>query len=223
MTGFTGRAPRWLPALAALAIGAVACATGRPAPAAALAEYSAALSSGDYAKAYAMMSDEFRRAHSKEEFVRMMRDNPDEVRETAVRLRGPFTRVEMSAELRYGIGDQLRLVQEGGRWRIASDPLAFYSQSTPRDALRSFVRAYRLKRWDMMMRLIPTAYRERMTADKVRAQFQASETVAMMNMLEANVEQPIQEKGTDARMPYGSNLEVEFVREDGLWKIKDPD
>jgi hypothetical protein len=31
------------------------------------------------------------------------------------------------------------------------------------------------------------------------------------------------ETGDEARMPYGERAEVVFVKEDGRWKIEDPD
>jgi hypothetical protein len=218
---------RLLLAVAVAAPVALAGCGGRQSPAVAtLAEYSAALERGDYDAAYQMMADEFRRRHSKDEFMRMLKESPAEVRETIARLRGPTRAVAISAELRYGIGDRLRLVEENGRWRIVESPIAFYSQATPRDALRSFIRAYKLQRWDIILDLVPSEYRERMTVDKVRKQFAGADQEAvavMMSMLEANFDQPIVEKGAEARMPYGGRYEVEFRREAGKWKIQDPD
>ena len=40
---------------------------------------------------------------------------------------------------------------------------------------------------------------------------------------EANVDEPIIERGNDARMSYGDRFEVKFVKEDGVWKLKDLD
>jgi len=206
-----------------LALGA--CGTAKPAAVATLSEYSSALDKGDYSKAYGMMSEEFRETHSKEEFVRMMKENKSEVRETASRLDGSHRDVEVTARFRYGKGDELRLVFEDGAWKIANNPVAFYSQSSPRDALRSFLRAYRLERWDVILKLIPAQYAEKMDVAKVKVQFHGprrDEIELMMHRLEEHIDGTIVEKGTEARMTYGED-EVTFVREDGLWKIKDPD
>jgi hypothetical protein len=151
-----------------------------------------------------------------------MADSKAEVKETTRRLRGN-TRIEMNAEMHFGLGDTLRLVEEGGRWRIASNPVLFYSHASPRDALRSFVRAYKLERWDVMLTFIPDSYREKMTVDTLRKQFADDEVATMMNMLESNIEADIDDKGNQARMPYGDRFEVAFIREDGLWKIEDLD
>jgi hypothetical protein len=211
--------------LALVPLGAAGC-SGGAGPEGALDSYSRALRRREFGEAYEMMSSAFRSKISKEEFVRMMRDNPREVAETAERLGGRGS-IEVSAELRYGLGDTMRLVQEGGRWRLAANPLAFYDQSSPRAAMRSFLRAYRLGRFDVMLRFVPERYRTRMDVAKMKAQFQGPSKEAMetlMDMLEANVEEPIlEERAGEARLSYGENLEVKFVREDGLWKLKDLD
>jgi hypothetical protein len=173
------------------------------------------------------MSSSFRGKVSRDDYVRMMRDNANEVTETADRLRGRHSSIEVSAEFEYGLGDQMRLVQESGRWRVATNPLAFYDQSTPQATLRSFIRAYRLERWDIILRsFVPNVWRERMDVTKVKAQFTGAskeQADARMNTLEANVDEPIVERGNDARMSYGEKYEVKFVKEDGVWKIKDLD
>jgi hypothetical protein len=206
-------------------VAALGC--GRPkGPAQTLDNYGRALKSHDFGAAYDLMSSSFRSKVSREDYVRMMRDNPREVDETADRLRGKRGSLEVSAEFEYGLGDQMRLVQEGGKWRIATNPLAFYDQSTPKAALRSFIRAFRLERWDVMLRFVPNQYREKMDTAKLKAQFTGpskDQVEALMNTLEANVDEPIIERGNDARMSYGDRYEVKFVKEDGVWKLKDLD
>jgi hypothetical protein len=212
--------------LLAAALMVAACASKPSGPAATLDAYAAALRDKDYGAAYALMSASFRARYSKDEFVRMMNDSSREAAETAARLRGERGAMEVSAELRYGLGETMRLVQEGGRWRIASNPVQFYGQSTPREALRSFVRAYRLERWDVMLSFVPNSYREHMTVETLREQFEGSareEHAILMNQIEANIDEPIEDQGNEARMPYGERSEVKFVREDGKWKILDLD
>jgi len=191
-------------------------------PTSTLDAYASALDRGDWGAAYDMMSESFRAKTPRAEFNRMMAESRAEVRETSRRLRARG-KLSMTAELHFGLGDTMRLVQEGGRWRVASNPVLFYSHATPRESLRSFLRAYRLKRWDVMLRFVPDAYAEKMTVDTLRKQFDDDEVASMMNTLEANLEAPIEDKGSHARMPYGDRYEVQFVREDGLWKIEDLD
>jgi hypothetical protein len=203
----------------------VACSHGSG-PNRTLDRYGTALKDRDFGAAYDLMSSSFRGKVSRDDYVRMMRDNGREVNETADRLRGKKGNIEVSAEFEYGLGDTMRLVQEGGQWRIATNPLGFYDQSSPKAALRSFIRAYRLERWDVMLRFVPNSYREKMDAKKMQAQFTGPSREQMENLvntLEANVDEPITERGNDARMSYGDRYTVQFLKEDGAWKLKDLD
>jgi hypothetical protein len=77
-----------------------------------------------------------------------------------------------------------------------------------------------------MLRFVPNAYREKMDAAKMKAQFTGpsrEQMTTMMNTLQANVDEPIVERGNDARMSYGDKFTVQFVKEDGAWKLKDLD
>jgi hypothetical protein len=209
----------------AVALAVAACGRSKG-PSQTLDKYGRALKNHDFGAAYDLMSSSFRGKVSREDYVRMMRDNPREVDETAERLRGKRGSMEVSAEFEYGLGDNMRLVQEDGRWKIASNPLGFYDQSSPKAALRSFIRAYRLERWDVMLRFVPNAYREKMDATKMKSQFTGAskeQMEALINTLEANVEEPIIERGNDARMSYGDRYTVQFVKEDSAWKLKDLD
>lgn len=211
-------------ALSLIVVGALACGGSRAAPTGALDRYAAALRAKNYDAAYALMSSEFRARVERDEFVRMLRDNPREVEDTAKRLGGSSRKLELSAELRYGLGDSLVLIEEGGQWRIADNPLAFYDQSTPRATLRAFVRAYRLERWDVMLRMVPRAYADRMNVEILRTQFtgpRAEDMAQLMNRLEANLTGSIEELGpAEAALSYGAGR-VTLVREDGRWRIKD--
>ena len=208
-----------------LAVGIGACSRSKG-PSQTLDKYGRALKNHDFGSAYDLMSSGFRGKVSRDDYVRMMRDNPREVDETAERLRGKRGSMEVSAEFEYGLGDTMRLVQEDGRWKISTNPLGFYDQSSPKAALRSFIRAYRLERWDVMLRFVPNSNREKMDAAKMKAQFQGPSREQMENLvntLEANVDEPIIERGNDARMSYGDRFTVQFVKEDSAWKLKDLD
>jgi len=204
------------------------CATSSASqPLSAVDAYAGALRAGDFNRAYDLMSARYRREHSREDFIRMMKDSPQEVRHTSARLTSSNRRVEVAARFVYDdLRDELPLVLESGGWRIASDPLEFYPQDTPSHALRSFVRAVELKRYDVVLRFVPNRWRQEMNEGKIREQFEGEkreEVVQMMRLLSANLENPIEQEGDKARMPYGERYEVKFLREDGVWKVADPD
>jgi len=203
------------------------CGSSAGKPLSAVDGYVAALRASDFSRAYDFMSERYRRDHSRAEFVKRMQESPREVKETVTRLSSGGRRVELSAKFLYDdLRDELPLLVEDGQWRIASDPLDFYPQDTPAHALRSFVRAVELKRWEVVLRFVPDKWRKDMTTEKVREQFEGADNEdarQMMRLLAANLDNPIETQGDEARMPYGERFEVKFVREDGVWKIADPD
>lgn len=207
-------------------LAAVACAPTTTRPQDVLAAYSRALSAGRHDEAYRLMSEEFRRQVTLEEFRRAMRDNPAEVRETVAALSRASDEATITARVRYGMGDELSLVIERGAWRIDSPILEFYSQRTPRDALRSFVRAMEHQRFEVVLLFVPAEYRRTMTVQQVRAMFEGeprTRTLALVQNLRAHLDEPIEVTGDRASMQYAEGYTVLFVREDGLWRIEDPD
>jgi hypothetical protein len=211
---------------ALLFLAACAGGAGQGAPERALDAYANAVAANDYDRAYGLMSAEYRHRVPHDDFVRFLKDNAHDVHTTAERLHAGVRAVELLARLDYGQGDTLRVVKEGGEWRLAEDPLDLFGQRTPREALRSFVRALERRRYDVLCRFVPKKWRELTTADRLREQWegpQRDEIATLVRNLRAHLQDPIQEDGDEARMPYGSGLAVKFVREDGLWRILDPD
>src|SRR5258708_2148185 len=80
---------------------------------------------GGLADAYGRMSAGYRKDHDLATFERTLRDHRADVDVATARLRAGGAAVELRAEARYGDGETLPLVIEGGAWRIAADPLDF--------------------------------------------------------------------------------------------------
>lgn len=184
-----------------------------------------ALSEGKLDVAYALMSPEYKQHVSFEQWQKQLTENPQELTETSSQLTHlqPPTREE--AYVRYGDDGELRLRKVEGRWLVDSDVLSFYDQSTPRAALVAFVRAMEAKRYDVVMRLIPNADKEGMTTDGMATAWagEAREEVErMLTSLHDHRDDPIEIAGDHATMAYGERRRVQFVREDGVWKIEDP-
>ena len=75
------------------------------------------------------------------------------------------------------------------------------------------------------MRFVPNAYREKMDVAKMKAQFTGpskDQMESLINTIEANIDEPIIERGNDARMSYGDRFNVQFVKEDGAWRPRTP-
>ena len=194
-------------------------------PLGAVDAYVRALEVGDYDRAYDLMSDHYKKEHTRDEFVRMMRESPRDVKETAQRLKSGKRSVDVRATYVYDdLRDEMALVEEDGGWRIDSNPLDYYPQDSPKNALRSFIRAVELKRWDVLVRFVPKAYA--MSAEQIKTEFEgdrAQEIDDLLRKLKAalDTESPIQVEGDEARLQYGDRAEIVFKKEDGSWKIDD--
>lgn len=207
-------------------LGAAACAKPSAArPISAIDAYVTALEGGNYGRAYELMSEKYKKEHTRDEFIKMMKESPSDVRETATRLKTGKREVSVKAAYVYDdLRDEVQLVQEDGAWRIENDPLNFYPQDSPRGALRSFLRAVELRRYDVVLRFVPNEWRKDMTPDKVKTQFEGekkNEIEDLVRKLSVALDNPIETQGEEARMEYGDKAELKFRKEDGVWKIED--
>jgi hypothetical protein len=195
-------------------------------PEGALRGYAHALEEGRADDAYRMLSEEARRGVSLEAFRRMVKDNPDEVREVARSLGRPTAPPVVTATVTSPGGQELELVLENGRWKVDSSAIDLYTQDTPRHAVQGFVRALERKRYDVILRYVPDSHKEGLDAVKLRASWEGHDKEEMEQVLTALKQAlpaaTIEETGERATMPYGAGT-MQLVREHGLWKIEDFD
>lgn len=195
-------------------------------PSSVLKSYARALEEGRSDDAYRMLSDEARRGISLEAFRRMVKDNPDDVKEIGKALARPTTAPVVTATVTSPNGQELELVLENGRWKIESTAIDLYAQDSPRHAVQGFVRALERKRYDVILRYVPDAHKEGLDAAKLKAAWEGHDREEMEQVLSSLKQSlptsTIEETGERASMPYGAGTML-FVREHGLWKIEDFD
>jgi hypothetical protein len=211
-------------ALAALVT--VSCAAKAPGPSETLAAFGGAVERKDYATAYSLTSAEYRARVPLAAFRSQLEAGGTDAQTGGRNLREAAGRGKLRVEVDLDLGERLPLVEEGGVWRVDGNPLDPWSQATPRAALRSFVRALEQRRYDVVLRLCPGRARAGLTAETLRAAWEGPDrenNARLLAQLRAAIRAPIAESGAEARMPYGDRAEVRFVREDGQWKIEDPD
>jgi hypothetical protein len=215
-------------AFLAVAAAAQACTPQKPAedPQTTLRAYARALEEGRADDAYRMLSDEARRGISLEAFRRMVKDNPDEVKEIGRALERPTAAPVVTATVTSPSGQELHLVLENGQWRVEAAAIELYAQDTPRHAIQGFVRALERKRYDVVMRYVPDSHKEGLDAAKLKSTWEGDEREEMEQVLaalkQAMPSATIEETGERASMPYGAGT-IQLVREHGLWKIEDFD
>ena len=191
-----------------------------------LRSYSHALEEGRAEDAYRMLSEEARRGISLEAFRRMVKDNPEEVREIARSLSRPTATPVVTATVTSGNGQELQLVLENGRWKVEGTAIDLYAQDTPRHAIQGFVRAVERKRYDVVLKYVPDAHKEGLDPSKLKTAWEGHDKEEIEQVV-ANLKQAlpaatIEETGDRATMSYGPGT-MHLVRERGLWKIEDFD
>ncbi len=212
-----------LPFLAVLA-GACAPVRSDVGPENTLAAFSDALQKGDARRAYALMSEAYRERVGFADFEKQIKDNPAETQALSKAvLKRAHTTTHVDVELADGRHVQLA---EGPKGFVIDSPVAdFYSQASPRDALDAFIRAVENARWDVVYALMPSADREGLDAATLGKNLEAQieELTRIVTLLKSSRELPIEIVGDRATMPYGESFTARFVREDGIWKLEDPE
>ncbi len=210
-----------------LGLGPAGCAAQQGGdPESVLRGYAKALEEGRADDAYRALSDEARRGISLEAFRRMVKDDPEGVREIGRALQRPTAPAVVTATVTSSSGQELDLVLEDGRWRVDASTIDLYAQDTPRHAIVGFIRAVEHKRYDIVMRYVPDQHREGLDAAKLQAAWEGHEKQEIEQVLaglkQALPSSTIEETGERATMPYGAGS-MQLVREHGLWKIENFD
>jgi hypothetical protein len=158
----------------------------------------------------------------------MVKENAPEMKDIAHALSRPSSDPVVTATVTSPKGDTVLLVYEDGRWKLDGSAINLYGQSTPRQSLEAFLRAFERKRYDIMIRFVPDSHLEGLDADKLKAAWEGAQKEDMIRITSAlrsalsNNSAQFEEIGDRATMAYGSNT-VQLVREHGLWKIEDFD
>ena len=215
---------------AALSLCLVACLGchrgGVTSPADTIRSFAAAVRAGRYRDAYNRLSVQYRSRTSFESFKTRLSEHPEEAKEIAALLSRTEGEEEIEAMIPLSNGENIKMVFEDGAWRFSGNVAQLYDQSTPRAALRSFVRAMSRRRYDVVMRLVPSEDLPGMTVEQMKAAWDGEgreEIDRLIAQLTEGLSNPIEEVGQRATMSYGDNLIARLIRENGVWKVEDPD
>jgi hypothetical protein len=194
------------------------------APEAVAAAYAEALQRSDSADARRLLVRADRDALDTDTYARALSRDASEAQELAARLQHAEG-VQVTARVRLEDGTSLELELEDGHFHVVDPLTRFYGQGSPREALRSFVRAVQRARWDVVLALMPDVERGELDAATLGQKLQArpDELQRLTAQLSQALEGPIEVVGDRATMPYGESFTARLVREAGLWKVEDPD
>lgn len=205
--------------------GTLACNTGPGAksPEAAIETYATALQNGDARAAYAALSVETQRRVPFARFEAMLRENPEQVAALAKRLHQTPERLTVKATFAGNADEVFELTLEDGQWKAELSAIDLYSQATPVSTVRSFVKAFEQRRYDVLLRFVPDSEKEGLTAKQLESAWggpQKQEMTDLVAALSAALPTAKAEQyGDKASVAYGSGGTVELVEEGGLWKI----
>lgn len=210
-------------AAGALWLAAAGCAHGPPSPGDALAAFGAALARGDLRAAYALTSDDLQRRIPFEAFAAGFQGAGADVPALGQRIQVEAPRFAPRVEVQLATGERVPLVFERGGWRVDGPVYEAWGQETPRAAVRTFVRALDARRYDVLLRLVPDRDRGPLTAEGLRAFWEAHDADRHRQLLvkvRAALAAPLVESGDEAHLPLAGDGEVRLVREPGGWKIE---
>lgn len=209
----------------AATLGACAALAPPRTPSAAIEAYAEALRTKDAAQAHALLTREDARTRSRAELAKALEVHAAEAEELAARLERA-ERPRVFATVQLDDGSELRLERAAhGGFRVVDPLTRFYAQSSPREALKSFIRAVERQRWDVLLALMPRRERAGLDARQLRESLEPAreELSRLVALLASEQNNPIEVVGDRATMPYGESFTARFLREDGLWKIEDPE
>ncbi len=199
------------------------CGASGGSPEATLAELRGALERRDAAAAYALMSSGYRARVPFDAFSALVADE-DELGEALGLLAGLEGPAEIEARVVLPDGQEVLLRSEGGAFRLESEVVDYYSQRTPRDALRSFVRAADHRRFDVLLRLLPRRDRAGLDAETLAARWaeDPERMERMVGALRTSLDGPIEASADRATLTTPS-AHATFVLEADGWVVEDPD
>jgi hypothetical protein len=187
--------------------------------------YAQALQASRVEAAYALLSDEAKKTIPFEAFKRMVKENPEEIKEIVTALSRPSGPPLVTATVSAPTGETLLLVYEDGAWKIDASAIDLYGQATPETAVRGFIRAFENKRYDVLMRFVPENKIEGLDPSKLKAAWEGEQKGEMERLVQAlKAALPtarVERLGDRATMAYGAGGTVELVQEHGAWKIEE--
>lgn len=189
-----------------------------------LQEYATALRAGNAEAAWALLSEETKQSTTFEVFRSELERDPAFARQLADLMEQPVGPPIVTAQLGAPDADPVEMLQVDGKWRIRVASLTPYSQSSPMAALRSFARALKQKRYDVLLRLAPSKDRRLLSEDQLRQAFEGperEEVAALSQALEAAFGYGrLEVHGELATFDLGAGSTVELVLDGGAWCIE---
>ena len=197
------------------------CSGGAATPQKALNSYADAVSAGNGSDAYDLMSATYKETVKKSDFNH---DFPKSEKAAEPLRKATSEGANIASSYPFTSFDTVTLQLSNDGWKITSGLFHFYGQRNPREALVSFLKAVERKKYKLLLQFIPAAYAKEMNEEMIKMQFEENpdEMKLVLEKLKNNIENQIVVQGDQAYMTYG-DAQVNFIKEQGVWKIEDID
>jgi len=211
--GWHAHAPATL--LCALLCAGGGCARGEAArvadPGQSVAALRAALERDDADAVYALLDPELRASLDRGSFERLWQETPAERRELLEALQDTDGRLHARASVAFDSGEEVGLVLDDGRWRIAGGVLDAASLRSPEDALRALHLALERRSLDGLLRVL--------SAER-RAAWQAAFEATLEGTADS-ADLQVEVRGDTAEVRTTGGGVILLVREAGEWHVTD--
>lgn len=184
-----------------------------PDPEPAVEAYAAALERGDADAIYDMMSAESRRAISREELRRILKEQRPELAEHAKSVRAPGREISARAEVRYDDGEIVSLDLVDGSFRVTAADALPAAAKTPAQALAQLRRVLARRSYAGLLRVMSPRTRSAIEGD----------LRSLVDGLGSPDSLPVEVVGDTATVEVPGGHRVQLRREDGVWLIDDFD
>jgi hypothetical protein len=204
-----------------------ACQSQVQAPRSALQGYAQSLADGRVDDAYRYLSDDARRSITQKAFVELVNHSKNEARELSHTLTGASEDPVVTAVVPLANGEKLTMVLEDGTWRVDASVVDFYGQSTPKQAILGFIRAFAHRRYDILIKYAPHARAQNLTEQALKDAWEVDRVEGknldrvLNEIRQSMASATFEETGDRAVMTYGQAGMVMLVREEGVWKVED--
>jgi hypothetical protein len=198
-----------------LLVSALGCASSAPSsvpdPRATTVRFGAALLANRIDEAYALLDPELREKLPRSRFAELCAQNHAETLELATELEHGRDHPPARAELELDDGEQVQLVLQRGRWRLAGGMLDAQSLATPLDAVAALHRALLRQSLPALLRVLSQQRRAAWAAALDKTLSQTSDPLGLQ----------VEIHDDDATVRLHEGGEIHLKREAGTWHVWD--
>jgi hypothetical protein len=192
----------------------VACGGGSvPDPKDAADAYAAAAATGDSDAIYEMMTAAGKKARTREDVRKLVKDERVELTEQARAISAKDARSEATARLRFEDGEETALELKDGRFWVTTAGALPGGARTPEEALDQLRRVVARRSYAGLMRVVSPATRAAIELD----------LRSLVNGLDHPETLPVQISGDSATVAVPGGHHVRLKRDGGVWRVDDFD